>query len=224
MATRSRREERKQETRAELVAAAARVFARRGFHGASMDQIAEEAGYSTGAIYWHFQGKDDLFLAVYEAFVADLARGLEEIFEGEGGDLADRAREAADRWMARLDREPEFLILSHEFLVHAWRQPALREAFEHRLAGVRLAFARVIRAHVEAAGAELSLSPEDTATVMRALGSALGLAKLADPEAVRDDLYGDVLRLLFEGPKRGNGATSTGVQRAGQPESSRRSP
>jgi AcrR family transcriptional regulator len=194
---RTRREERKQETRAELIAAAARVFARRGFHGGSLEQIAREAGYSTGAVYWHFRGKDDLFLAVYESFAADLAQEADAIFGHGDDDLAERAREAADRWMARLRRDPEFLILSHEFLVHAWRQPALREAFEHRLAGVRLALARVIRDRVDASGTALVLSAEDTATVTRALGSALGLAKLADPEAVRDGLFGDVLALLF---------------------------
>ena len=94
--------------------------------------------------------------------------------------------------------EPEFVILAHEFLVHAWRAPELRKAFEHRLAAVRLALARVIRQEAEVEGVVPALPPEDLATVMRALGSALGLAKLADPEAVRDDLFGDVLALLFE--------------------------
>ena len=197
MSATRRREERKAQTRGELVAAAATVFARRGFHGASVDQIAAEAGYTTGAIYWHFRGKDDLFLAVYEEFAATLVRDLEEIFDEGDGDLAQRGRAAAERWMRRIDRDPQSLILAHEFLVHAWRQPALREAFEHRLAGVRLAFARVITERAEASGATLPLAPEDTATVMRALGSALGLARLADPEAVRDDLFGDVLALLF---------------------------
>ncbi len=64
---RSRREERKEETRAELIAAAGKVFAERGFHGASLDQIAAEAGYTTGAIYANFAGKEDLFLAVLAA-------------------------------------------------------------------------------------------------------------------------------------------------------------
>jgi AcrR family transcriptional regulator len=195
---RSRREARKEETRAELIEAAARVFARRGFHGASVEEIAREAGYSTGAIYWHFSGKDDLFLAVYEDFAAGLARNLEEIFgRGEGG-LPERARHAGDRWMDRVHTEPEFLILAHEFLVHAWRQPELRKAFEHRLAAVRLALTRVITEEAEVERVVPGLPPEDLATVMRALGSALGLAKLADPEAVRDDLFGDVLALLFE--------------------------
>jgi AcrR family transcriptional regulator len=194
----TRRDERKEETRAELVAAAGRVFARRGFHGASVEEIARAAGYSTGAIYWHFAGKDDLFLAVYEAFAAGLASDVEEIFAHGGGDLSGRAREAADRWMARVEREPEFLILAHEFLVHAWREPELRQAFEHRLASVRLALARAIREQAEAEHRPLVLPAEDLATVMRALGSALGLAKLADPQAVRENLFGDVIALLIE--------------------------
>src|SRR4051794_13248429 len=123
----SRREERREETRAELVEAAARVFARRGFHGASIDQIAREAGYSTGAIYWHFEGKDDLFLAVYEAYTAARLREWGEVQARAEGDLPRRARAYADQWMERLRADPDFLVLSLEFLVHAWRNPPLRE-------------------------------------------------------------------------------------------------
>jgi AcrR family transcriptional regulator len=197
---RSRREERKDETRRELIAASARVFARGGFHGASVEQIAAEAGYSTGAIYWHFTGKEDLFLAVYEAFAAGLASDIEEVFAHGDGDLSERAREAATRWMERVDRDPEFLILAHEFLVHAWRQPALRTAFAHRIASIRMALARVIAEEAKAEGRPLALSPEDLGTVMRALGSALGLARLADPGAVRDDLFADIAGRLFDAP------------------------
>ena len=54
--------EAKERTRQELVAAAARVFARKGFAGASLEEIAEAAGYSTGAVYYNFAGKEELFL------------------------------------------------------------------------------------------------------------------------------------------------------------------
>jgi AcrR family transcriptional regulator len=222
-ARRPRREERKEETRAELVAAAAKVFARRGFHGASVEEIARAAGYSTGAIYWHFSGKDDLFLAVYEAFAAGLARDVDDIFARGDGDLPARARDAADHWMTRVEREPEFLILAHEFLVHAWRDPALRQAFEHRLASVRLALARTIAEEAEAEDRRLELPAEDLATVMRALGSALGLAKLADPEAVREGLFGDVIALLLESggePRQRRGASRRANERTRRPSAS----
>src|SRR5438093_7293464 len=116
---RSRREERKEETRAELIAAAAHVFAREGFHGASLEQIARHAGYTTGAIYWHFKDKDDLFLAVYERYATTRVHEWEDVKRSvDTGELSP-ARAWGDQWMARLRADPDFLILSVEFLVHA---------------------------------------------------------------------------------------------------------
>ena len=209
----SRREERKEETRAELIEAAARVFARRGFHGASIQEIAREAGYSTGAIYWHFSGKDDLFLAVYEAYATARVREFEEIHERAQGELPQRTRAYADQWMARLRRDPQFMVLSLEFLVHAWRNPPLREAFGHRVAFGRLAIARLLEEAASERGVGLPMPAEDLATVLRELGSGLGIAKLAEPEAFSDALFGDFVELFFElvvdrqgGPGRDRGA------------------
>jgi AcrR family transcriptional regulator len=197
MSARTRREERKEETRAELVEAAARVFARRGFHGASLEQIAREAGYSTGAIYWHFEGKDDLFLAVYEDYTATRVREWSEVNERAEGDLPRRARAYADQWTARLRRDPEFLVLSLEFLVHAWRDPMLREAFGHRAASGRLALGRLLQEQADARGYDLPMPAEQLATVLRELGTGLGLAKLVDPEGVPDELFGDFVELFY---------------------------
>src|SRR5436190_12596775 len=49
-----------------LLAAALAVFAERGYRDASVDEVAERAGYSKGALYWHFSSKDDLFYALLE--------------------------------------------------------------------------------------------------------------------------------------------------------------
>src|SRR3954470_9261408 len=120
---RSRRDERKEETRAELIAAAAHVFAHHGFHGASLEQIARHARYTTGAIYWHFDNKDDLFLAVYERYTTTRVREWEDVKRRvDAGELPPR-RAWADQWMQRLHDDPEFLVLAVEFLVHAWRNP-----------------------------------------------------------------------------------------------------
>lgn len=195
---RSRREQRKEETRSELIAAAATVFARRGFHGASVEQIAREAGYSTGAVYWHFSGKDDLFLAVFENYATTRVREFEDTQDRAEGELPQRARAYADQWMARLRRDPEFMILTLEFLVHAWRNPPLREAFGHRAAFARLALARIMQEESARRGYELPMPAEDLATVLRELGSGLALAKLADPDGIRDELFGDFVELFFE--------------------------
>src|SRR6185437_14791237 len=75
--------ERKERTRAELVSTARSVFLERGFHGASLDEIAEEAGYSKGAVYSNFAGKDALFLAVLDAQFEQRARDLADVMFDE---------------------------------------------------------------------------------------------------------------------------------------------
>src|SRR3954447_5307175 len=103
---RNRRQERKAQTRQELIDAAARVFARKGFHEATIADVAHEAGYSTGAIYVHFSGKDELFLEVAADYVATRARENRGVRDQVEGGLVQRARALGDHWMARLAADP----------------------------------------------------------------------------------------------------------------------
>jgi AcrR family transcriptional regulator len=206
---RSRREERKAETRAELIGAAARVFARRGYHGASIDLIAAQAGYTRGAIYWHFSGKDDLFLAVYETYAATRVRELEEI-SSKGGDLVGNARAMADQWMARARATPEFLALSLEFIVHAWRNPKLGRAFANRDAAVPGAIGRMLTEQAAAEELALPMPAEELALALRELGAGLAFAALPDPQLIREDLFGDVVALFFELLRKHGQALSAG--------------
>src|SRR5918999_207062 len=72
---------RRLETQRRLVQAAIDVVARDGFHGATVNAIAQRAGFSVGAVYANFRGKDDLFLAVFEEHM----RWLEEQVRGVPG-------------------------------------------------------------------------------------------------------------------------------------------
>ena len=192
---RSRRDERKEETRRELVAAAGRTFAQRGYHGASLDEIAREAGYSTGAIYWHFKGKEDLFLAVFEAYEQARVAEVTAVRAAAGGDLPARQRALADNWMERLAENPEIVMLVLEFAAHAWRNPALREQLAERMAIVRRTVSSFL-AEDAAADVTLPLPADDVATALRELGVGLALAKLGDP-AIRDGLFGDFVESYF---------------------------
>src|SRR5438034_4491717 len=98
---RSRRQERKEETRRELIASATKVFSERGFHAASLEQIAGNAGYTTGAIYFHFGGKDELFLAVFESYALTRVAEVTNVYEQVSGRLPQVARAFADHWIAR---------------------------------------------------------------------------------------------------------------------------
>src|SRR5271166_4734292 len=67
-------ERRRQQTREHLLQAAAQVFAERGFHGASLDEVAAAAGFTKGAVYSNFKNKEDLFLALLEdAYTRELS-------------------------------------------------------------------------------------------------------------------------------------------------------
>jgi AcrR family transcriptional regulator len=73
-----RRQQQKEQTYQELVAAAFTVFCARGYTNATVDEIAESAGYTKGAVYAHFATKDALFLAVFDRFFADHLGGHAE--------------------------------------------------------------------------------------------------------------------------------------------------
>src|SRR5437588_4388460 len=148
------REEHRALTRTRVLEAAARVFARRGFHGASVHEIAREAGATTGAIYSNFAGKEDLFMAVFEEHVATQMREYTERF-ARGEDLEERSRSGADYWMAQLHGDPDFFPLYMEFWAHAVRDPKLRPRFAARFAMFRELFARLL----EEGARELGLEP-----------------------------------------------------------------
>jgi AcrR family transcriptional regulator len=79
-------------TRERIIAAAARLFNRLGYHGTDSNRIAKEAGYATGTFYKHFQDKREVFLAVYERWVTDEWRAIDaELRQGTA------RREAAER-------------------------------------------------------------------------------------------------------------------------------
>jgi len=174
------------------------VFVERGFHAAPLDQIAREAGYSTGAIYWHFGGKDELFLAVFEAYALTRVGELTEIHEHGCGKIAERARAFADHWMARRAAAPAFVVVALEFFVHSLRTPRLRDALAARQAAVRLAIGRMLEQDARAAGVMLPMPAQDIATAMRELGVGLALAKLVDPAAFPDRLYGDFVEVFYD--------------------------
>jgi AcrR family transcriptional regulator len=186
------------QTRGELLRSAARVFADRGYAGASVEEIAEEAGYSHGAVYSNFTGKAELFLAVFEAYVAERVRELADTQAAlpEDAPIESRARALADQWMDRLARDPDSFVLHMEFITRAGRDPELARRFGERSAAMREAVSHYISAYGEEGDVHLPIPAGELALTMRALGIGLAIESLVSPDAVRPDLYGDVVDLL----------------------------
>jgi len=193
----SLRDEQKALTRRRLLDAAEVVFAQRGFHGASVDEIAREAGATTGALYSNFSGKEDLFLAMFERSAQADVRDYAEIFTTQDTP-EEQTRAVADLWMSILRERPNYFPLVIEFWAYAMREPRLRDPLAERLRTLRTASARLVAQGAQRRG--ISLSPEFAerlGLLITALGNGLALEKLLDPDAIADETYGDLLTLIF---------------------------
>jgi len=207
-ATRMTREQSKANTRERLLAAARSVFARSGFHGASVEEIASKAGFSTGALYSNFDGKEDLFLVLMEREIDEHAREISEAVRARAS-VAERATGGARRWMTMIEREPELLLLLMEFWAYGVRDAQIRPKVAAQFAHMREVLTRLIAESVREFDLELDIPAEQLAIAIDALADGIARQKLADPEAVPDELMGRVLSLVFAGATRPAGGTGT---------------
>ena len=186
----------REQTRAELLDAAARVFAERGFHGASVEAVSAAAGFSTGAVYSNFEGKDDLFLALYEERIARRRRELREAVQDAGG-RGPGLRAAAASAAGALTDEREWFLLYFEFVLHAARDAGFRRRFL-ALRGEGLAeLTAGLAEGLAHAGIESPLEVDELARAVRALGHGLALDELVEPVAESGELLARVLQVLF---------------------------
>ncbi|HEY4810065.1 MAG TPA: TetR/AcrR family transcriptional regulator [Solirubrobacteraceae bacterium] len=207
-AGRMTRERTRANTRERLLTAARSVFARSGFHGASVDEIASEAGFSTGALYSNFDGKEDLFLVLMEREIAEHAREIAEAV-GARASVAERATGGARQWMTMIDREPELLLLFMEFWAYGVRDPNVRPKVAERFAQMRQVITQLIADGAREFDLELALPAEQLALAIDALADGIARQKLADPAAVPDELMGNVLALLLSAATRPRAGTGT---------------
>ena len=195
MRTAPTREERKAQTRADLIAAADRLFTRNGFHATSLDAIADEAGYTKGAVYSNFASKEDLFFAVYasraEHGIAHVERELAAAPTGESG--LDALALAAAR---RRGQDDGWLAVFFEFWAHVVRRPALRERFAEIHTRVQAPLVAALERHADDHGYELPDDPRKLTAALYAMQLGLSLERLTLPELV-DERLGQRMGRLF---------------------------
>jgi AcrR family transcriptional regulator len=187
------------DARAALLRAAAEVFAERGFRDASVDEVAERAGYSKGAVYWHFDGKEALFEALLEERVDRPTREMIELLESAPPEQ-DMGLEASRRFVDLLGAERELLLLESEHWSRAVRDPALRARYAERRAELRAAVAKALEARIAHLGKPIGQAgAEAMATAILGLSVGLARERLLDADAVPDELLGDAIVLLYTG-------------------------
>jgi AcrR family transcriptional regulator len=175
------REEQVERNRRLVLEAARRVFLARGYGSATVDVIAEEAGFSKGVVYSQFEGKADMFLALLEARITERAVQNERLAEQfDGRELAAAVPEQAlSLWRA----EPQWMQLVLEFRLHAARVPELNRRYAqlHEYTIDRLA-ALYARLH-ERAGTTPRYPVRVLAQLSLAVSRGVFLEELADPDA-----------------------------------------
>jgi AcrR family transcriptional regulator len=175
------RQERREQTRADLLAAARRAFLRDGFHAASLDAIAEDAGYTKGAFYSNFASKDDALVAVFDEHFRDRAAAYERlIFTTDS--VEDAYRAVARYWHNANEREPEWSRLVIEFMAHASRHEHLRQAVkEVRQRGLDR-IVELVEQLADRHGVEYTVPITELVRGSGALNRGLAVEQLLDPE------------------------------------------
>lgn len=213
--TRLSRSESKALTRERLLEAARVVFLDQGFHATTVDQIAEEAGFTKGAVYSGFEGKADMFLALYRERAQ--RRAAEYLRYANGVDRDEQTQAALAEWVGVLRRDREWSLVLIEFWVHAARDEKLRERFDELHRTVRRALAEAVQAGADRSGRRLAAPSELIAMAGMALANGFALEGFADPDVVAGDAYETIAPLVAEAF-----APLPGDQRPGRPAGSTR--
>jgi AcrR family transcriptional regulator len=194
------RKEKQAQTRECLMHSAASVFARRGLEQASIDEVAEHAGFTKGAFYANFKNKEELFLAMLDERFAKRIEDIEHVVASEGS-AAQKARRGGDRFARMLAADPEWERLFFEFSAYAARDEDFREELVTRYRSMRDKIAAALGADSDA-GAEEHAKPislDHVALMLCIMGNGFALEKLLERDDLADDVYGTMLMIFFTG-------------------------
>ena len=192
------RAEKSAQTRAQLMASARQLFLRRGFHAASLELVAEEAGFTIGAVYSRFGSKADLFLAILDEHIDRIVAEVAKVADSDQP-LGAHAELLAARRMDLLERERDWFPLVVEFWSHAARDERLRREFAARHERLVAAYAGLIEADYARLGLPLPMAPEVLARAVVAMGNGVALERLADPDRVPEGLLSTMAVAFLRG-------------------------
>ncbi len=173
----------REERRRQILDAARRVFSQKGFDATNVSDVAAAAGVSQGTVYHYFDSKDDLFMAVFEDWLATCAyQGYAKSIR-PADTAADRLRAFAQTAAQMMTDSAEFLPVQMEFWSHMLRNDAIRERFRLIFAELRTFLGQIIQAGIDS-GAFRPADAELLASIAFAVYDGLILQWLADPESV----------------------------------------
>lgn len=181
-----------------MLDAASTVFVKQGIAAASVEDIAEAAGFSRGAIYSNFADKDALVLALIDRMTDENIAEIEETLV-EHPDPESYIR-SYQLLFASPDRRGgrHHPVLNTELVLYAMRNPAARPLLRKRLNLAEAAIRQVIETHAESLGLAPAENRQAIASMIMAMDDGFGLHALIDPKRDRVAAFSSALGFLAE--------------------------
>ena len=179
-------------TRVRLIEAAERIFIRKGFEDASVDEISEMAGFSRGAFYSNFENKEQMFLAVVDY---RRPKAIDDLFQQTSG----RAERIAvfREWFSNQWRLRDFIALRMEFSRRATRDRSARKHLAELLRQELETYAASVARCLGVTDRVPADRPEVVALALLAVAHGLGsLAIDTGPEW--EHIYTEAAKLAFD--------------------------
>jgi AcrR family transcriptional regulator len=175
---------RRTNTRARLLDGALEVFAERGFHGASVEDICDRAGFTRGAFYSNFASKDELVIALFQATTDRLIEQISALLP----ELADQPVTLLDAVLGLLDEaapdQRRWHLVSTEFTLHALRNPEAARALNKQREMFRSRLTQLVEEISRTSGLEFSVPPEQFVRLVIALHEGARSQSLLEPRKV----------------------------------------
>lgn len=173
------RAESQAQTRDRLITTAKRAFLRDGYTATSLEKVADEAGYSKGAVYSNFRNKDELCLAVLDAIHTEQMARIATAMAGTTS-FAERVA-AFGAWADGAIGDQSWTALEVEFAVHTRHDARLRDELAKRDESIRGVLATALADGATEFGITLPMPVADLATALLSLGIGLGVQRAIDP-------------------------------------------
>lgn len=188
------RAESRARTAQRLLDSAERVVAKRGFGAASVDEIADGAGFSRGAFYSNFASKEMLVLELLRRHMRGEIQQLNELVGDAAGAEGLDAR--LRRWAVEAHADTDWALVSAELQLLALRNAEFAAAYAELHAEHRDALAQLLRTIFERARRTPPVDPDELAAVVKALAAGLALANALAPERARIDTLAMIRRIV----------------------------
>jgi AcrR family transcriptional regulator len=197
------REESKAVTQEKLLVAAAKAFARHGFAGVAVEDIAEAAGFSRGAFYSNFKNKDVIFLALVEHEVKMWTRDIQEILAGTSS-AEETLGNLRKFYGAISDRDRDAHLLIAEAQLYAARNSQFRNKLNALFRQIHEELKTLLQRFQEQTGHRDPVAADQLALIGISLGHGLTIHNLIDPKHYPDQMVTACMELVFDkviGPK-----------------------